>query len=166
MTTQEGTKAEDRILSRMDALETGFQALADKRGWADRGVYLNLDILYHLIDSYFQDVDRMKDYREITYLDRHKQAAFTIKWIAALRPVQIHPDYLGQIEIGMTSSLLLANETFAIHAGLGYMKIDIDALPGEYFRNLLYLIHFHSVAAEQMASEMYLLECCHKLPGG
>jgi len=146
----------DRIASRMYALEQSYLDLAEKRGWT--GAYLNLEILYHALDSYFQDIARMKSYRFMGRCDRHKQAAFTMKWLMASRPIQLSESRVGQADLSLSSSLLLANETFAIHAGLGYMDIAVERLSVDYFRNLLYLIHFHPIAAEQLASEMYLLE--------
>lgn len=153
-----GAHPADRILRRMDSIESDFEELCRLRKWAGRGVYLNLDLLYHAIDSYFQDVDRMKDYRFIKHLDRHKQAAFTMKWIAALRPIQIEKEFIGQAGADSADSLLLANECLALHSGLSYMAVQVKMIPGDYLRNFLYILHFHPVSPEQLASEMFLLE--------
>jgi hypothetical protein len=148
----------DRIIRRLEALEEGYRALAASYGWRALGLHLNLDLLFHAVDAYFQDVDRIKDYRHIQHLDRHKQAAFTMKWLTMHRPVQIDPEHKGHSDLPLEESGLLANEIFAIHSGLAYMSIPISELVPVYYRNLLYTLHFHPVLPEQLASEMFLLE--------
>jgi hypothetical protein len=118
-----------------------------------KGIYLNKYILRHVVESYFLDLGRMKAFHQIDHADQHKRAAFTMLWISKLRPVQIHPD------ADMTEELLLANEQFALHAGLAHLKINISDISPPCLRNMIYTLHFRQPPPEILASNMYLLEC-------
>ena len=164
-----------RLNRRLYAWEYGFSRLlegmkaqdgldgAEWDQWArSQPFYLNLELLFHAADSYFQDIDRMKSYRAIQFCDAHKQAAFTMKWIMAIRPVQIREHFIGLSdgpEIQTARSLLI-NEIYAAHLSLAYLGLETASLPDAYYGNMLYMLHFHPVQAEQTAAEMYLLEQC------
>jgi hypothetical protein len=117
------------------------------------GVYLNKFILRHVVESYFLDLKRMKVFHQITHADQHKRAAFTMLWVTKLRPVQIYPD------VDMTEELLLANEQFALHAGLAHLNINSSDISKVSLRNLIYTLHFRQPSPEILASTMYFLEC-------
>ena len=122
-------------------------------------IYLNKYVLQHAVESYYCDLYRLTIFRGIR-ADYHKQAAFLIKWIVKLRPVQIHADVQNP-----RLPVLLCNEYLAVTVGLVVLfrsitdsaKVVIDE--ADYIHNLVYLLHFHScISPEQLASELYLLE--------
>jgi hypothetical protein len=125
-------------------------------------IYLNKYILKHAVESYYCDLHRLTIFRGIS-ADRHKQAAFIIKWLTKLRPVQIHADVVNP-----SIPVMLSNEYLAVAVGLVILfrsaavpRRIITAEKG-YIQNLVYLLHFHScISPEQLASEFYLLERRH-----
>jgi len=141
--------AEERVLKGIFCLETAF---TDTLG-NFQGVFPDRKVLRHAVESYLHDLDRMKDFHNITIEDRHKRAAFTMLWIVRTHPVQLHTD------ANMTEALLLINEIFAIHAGLAHLNIAPSSISNTYMRNLVYILHYRPVSGELLASAMYLLEC-------
>ena len=122
-------------------------------------VYLNKYVLSHTVESYYCDLYRLTLFRGIT-ADNHKQAAFLCKWIAKLRPVQIHADATNP-----SLSVLLSNEYFAVAVGLVTLFRSVTTPArvivneADYIQNLAYLLHYHScISPEQLASELYQLE--------
>ena len=90
--------------------------------------------------SYFDDVDRHKRYHGSALVDQIKQAGFTIKWIAKLRPVQFDCD-----DAETTRELLYINEIFAVRAALAFMQRSSDEVPAEIYADLLYTLHYRHV---------------------
>ncbi|MBF0476968.1 MAG: hypothetical protein HQK59_14285, partial [Deltaproteobacteria bacterium] len=79
---------------------------------------LNIPILRHCVECYFADINRTKDFHKITWADQHKCAAYTIKWITKLRPLQTRSTCLNFDE-----KILQANEIFAITTGLTFLQL-------------------------------------------
>jgi hypothetical protein len=142
----------ERVLRRLNRLKHLFT----QQFSAYKNIDLDMSLLRETVESCFCDIYRLKLFRGIHHEDEHKQAAFFMIWIAKLRPIQIIKNSNIQ-----HSTDVLANELFAIYAGLSILNISprfiFNSLP-DYFVNLLYLLHFHSCSAEQLASEMSLLE--------
>jgi len=122
-------------------------------------IYLNKYLLQHAVESYYCDLYRLTIFRGIQ-ADYHKQAAFLIKWIVKLRPVQIHADVINP-----RLPALLCNEYLAITVGLVVLfrsvinSAQVVTSESDYICNLAYLLHFHScISPEQLASELYQLE--------
>jgi hypothetical protein len=139
----------DDVLKRIFALEKIYQV-----NFANYpGAYLNRKLLRHAIESYFIDLERMKDFHGIKLADQHKRAAFTMLWIVKAHPVQLHTN------ADMTEALIVINELFAIHAGLAHLRVSSGCISKECLRNLIYTLHFRQVSPEILASAMYLLEC-------
>ena len=100
-----------------------------------------MDFWFHdVAKSYFDDVDRHKHYHGSSLVDEIKQAGFTIKWIAKLRPVQFDCD-----DAETTRELLYINEIFAVRAGLAFMQRSPDEVPEEIYADLLYTLHYRHV---------------------
>jgi hypothetical protein len=122
-------------------------------------IYLNKHVLLHALESYYCDLYRLTIFRGIE-ADYHKQAAFLIKWIVKLRPVQIHADVVNPRLL-----VLLCNELLAVAVGLIVLFRSVadstSVVTNEihYLCNLIYLLHYHScISPEQLASELYQLE--------
>ena len=125
-------------------------------------VRLNEQILFEAIGACYCDIYRLRVFRNIANEDVHKRAAFLMKWISKFRPIQVVANKL----IDKTSTIL-ANEIFVVEVALTILNI----VPEEFFRNsrlnnyaknTAYLLRFHSCEAEQLASELFLLEQCVK----
>ena len=93
-----------------------------------------------MVKSYFDDVDRHKDYHGSPRVDEVKQAGFTIKWIGKLRPVQFEC-----AESETTTKLLYVNEIFAVRAGLAFMERSPAEVPESIYADLLYTLHYRHV---------------------
>lgn len=117
------------------------------------GIHLEPKLLRHAVESYLLDIGRMKNFHSIQFADAHKRAAFSRLWIRKAHPIQL------ETNVNMTEGLLVINEMFAVHAGLSQLNIDITDISRDYYRNLIYILHFRNPAPEVLASSMYLLEC-------
>ena len=131
---------DDRVIKRSLFLERTFNALREEFGADFRHLRMNRAVLCIVVKSYFDDVERHKDYHETTRVDEVKQAGFTIKWIAKLRPVQFECD-----ESETTAKLLYVNEIFAIRAGLAFMERSPGEIPKSIYADLLYTLHYRHV---------------------
>lgn len=140
---------EEKRLRRLDALVKIYKESIAKR-WS--GTYLNVGVLLHCVESYFCDVTRTKAFHEISLADQHKRAAFTMKWIAKTRPIQL---VNGE---RITKAALLSNEVFALFAGLEHLDIKPQEISDKYTLNLLYTLHNRNLDAEVISSMMYLVE--------
>lgn len=121
-------------------------------------VHLNAKLLRHAVECYFLDLERLKAFHDIQFADQHKRAAFTMLWLARIKPVQLATD------VNMTKALMLVNEAYAIHAGLAHMAIDIDTISTACLRNLLYTLHYRNSSPEVLSFLAYLMECaCKKI---
>jgi len=121
---------------------------------------LNRLLLHEAVASAYCDMCRLTVFRGIRNADIHKQAAFLIKWITKLRPIHVR-------HFPNKSALQYMNEAFAITIALHIMAIHPTELLAnhkamKYADNLLYLLHYHACAPEQLASELFLLEQCVK----
>ena len=139
---------QNKILRRLETIETAFQKLKTSEYFKD-GIILNLNILYITISNYYQSLDKHKnDVKE----DRYLLAAYTIKWLVKLRPIQI----LNNINID--TKALLANEIFAMLIGLNILDIKIESIPDEYIKKMIYDLRNNEVDTDSLAREFYLLE--------
>ncbi len=123
-----------------------------------KGIYLNRRLLLTMVESCYCDIYRLKFFRPVEWIDNHKKAAYTMKWIARIRPIQIHSG------AQLTTASLMANAWYAAIAGLTLMEVAEGWRDDEwwvrYVRNLAYLLHFHSISVEQLSSELYAVERC------
>ncbi len=143
-------KIQDTILRRLWLLTDVYQ----KQFGDWQNIELNEYVLRESVESCLCDLYRLKAFRGITQEDEHKQAAFLVKWITKFRPIQFRNTAFDK------ESIVLVNELFAVYVALVVLNLDPkNCCPHwQYIRNFLYLLHYHSCSAEQIASEMYLLE--------
>ena len=120
--------------------------------WGDK-VYLNKGLLKITVVSYFDDIVRYREYHGTKNADGHKKAAFTVKWISKIRPVNIRVD-----EENLTRKEILCNQVFAVIAGLSFLDIDVTKISENLFDNLLYTSQYRDIDPIQMATSMYILE--------
>jgi hypothetical protein len=99
-------------------------------------VHLNACILANAVISYFDDIDRLKDYHGIELADASKQAAFTMKWIVREHPIV----WLIGKSTEETKFHILLNDIFALRAALCFLQIPPDYLSKEFICMLLYTL--------------------------
>lgn len=117
-------------------------------------IYLSKELLHCVVKAYFDDITRYKVYAGSEYADRHKQAAYTIKWMSRFRPVQIKEG------IEPDTVLLTINEAFSLFAG--FMFIDphlVCKISKKFYKHLIYSLTYRDLSGKGLATMMYLLEC-------
>jgi hypothetical protein len=116
-------------------------------------VYLNKDLLALAITSYFDDIYRFKKYTHSERADQHKQAAYLIKWISKIRPIQISPNTV------VNRRILLINSSFAIFVGFSFLSLKAaNSITPKYYKHLLYMCQYRNISGRQLASTLYVLE--------
>lgn len=125
-----------RIPPRMYSLKEVFVMLRKERNWP-AGAVLSTAVLDNLEHRYFIDLDGAKVLHGIEHADRHKRAAFTIKWIAQLRPIQVCAGTKASKEV------LLINELFAMYAGLEHLDISFADIDRAWMKSFLFTLRYH-----------------------
>ncbi len=142
----------DRIKERCAFLEGIYNRFCDR--WP--GVYLNRYLLQETVESYFCDVYRLKFFRPVNLINEYKKAAYTMKWIARIRPIQMDEGH------GPSTSTLMVNSYYALMSGFTLLDINYDAKNSEWWKTYItdttYLLHYHSVSVESLTQEMCVLQ--------
>lgn len=141
-----------KIAKRIQSCDSLFGLLSSYRKWPG-SVYLNIEVLDSAIEHYFHALGTMKAKHLIENADAHKRAAFMLKWLTKLRPVQIERGTVID-----KTDILLANEIFAAFVALEHLSLSFDDVDHKWLFNLFYTLRYRDFDAEVMASEMYLLE--------
>jgi hypothetical protein len=141
-----------RIERRVKLLYNIYHEFAS--GW--KGIILNPHLLFESVSSAYCDIYRLKFFRDVPWIDDHKKAAFTMKWISRIRPIQI---YHGIIP---TAASIKVNSYYAIVSGLSILKVKEGWKKDEWWErwitNMVYLLHYHSVSVELLSSELFVLK--------
>ena len=140
---------EQRILERVYIYEQIYKLYVEPSWFAN---HLSLEITRHCVDNYFIDVERIKDFHGSKRINRHRQAAYTMKWIAKLRPVQLTVGH------SITEASMFINEIFAIQLGFHYFKKPLNKLDPTILYDLLYDLHFRSFDGEVLTLAMRAID--------
>jgi len=124
-------------------------------------VCLNKGLLLGVVHSYFDDIERFKNYAAAERADRHKQAAYTIKWIAKFKPIQIKIDTEDdRIYDFQEDNLLIINSYFAIYAGI-MLFLDrriFSLMSKKVLDHLMYDTLYRNISGRQLATTLYMME--------
>lgn len=116
-------------------------------------LFLSRELLHCAVTAYFDDIQRFKNYAGSTYADCHKQAAYTMLWIARFKPIQL----LDTAAVDTT--FLTINEAFAIFAGLTFLDDSIaECMSKDFYRHLVYTLVYRNIDAKALASLLYVME--------
>ncbi len=120
------------------------------------GVHLNHYLLREAVESYFCDIYRLKFFRPVNRINKQKQAAYTMKWLARIRPVQLIDGF------GADVPTIMVNAYFALVAGLTLLDVDHGAKDNEWWDTFItemtYLLHYHSVSVETLTQALCVLK--------
>ena len=131
------TPEQEKIARRQALLDATFAGLRENLGSDFEHLKINRIVLHDVVVSYFHDVRRHKDFHGFKLVDKIKQAVFTMKWIAKLRPVQFEcPDERG------TANMMYINEILAVRCGLSFMKLQPSDMPDDVYSHMLYTLHY------------------------
>ena len=147
----------DNIFQRIALIEDIFLAIQEK-GFFNNAI-INRALLYTAVSSYYTDIERIKCFHPIPFTDQHKKAAFSIKWLIKLRPIQLVSDC--DDDKAETKHVLI-NEFFAVFVALALLDMDFSKVPlptTKYLTNLIYTLFYREVNGMVLSSVMYLLEC-------
>ena len=104
--------------------------------------------LYNIVESYFQDVDRYKQYHfrdPANSLINAKKAALTLKWLLRVKPLYVHNTFSleeATTDFQYDDFSIILNELFAIFVAECFLKI---VMSDQKFGELLYLIRYRNV---------------------
>jgi hypothetical protein len=116
-------------------------------------VICNQALLLVAVESYFRDLERMKEFHGIEYADAHKRAGFTFRWLCKLKPLQI---FLPEEIKALDKKLLLANEIWAFFCAISHLKLE--HLSPEAANHIIYSGLYRDMKGEEWALLMYFLE--------
>lgn len=153
-----GCAVDARLDKRVDILATAHDALVKTWTQEERDqCYLNRLALKWVVDSYFVDLDRKKEFHEINFADAHKRAGYTVKWIIKYRPIQ-------PTQEKCSIKAILANELFAFSVALKLLNISPDRIPENLCRHVLYALRFRPVEGNAWALAFFLMQEAYKDP--
>ena len=142
------TENEERVLARMHSLVQLYGKLPKEY----QASYLNKNLLRIAVESYFADSDRTKLFHGIPRSNPYKKAAFTIKWIAKIKPIQLYEDS------PVTKHLSIVNSVYAIYTGLSHLEIKDSSISAEFMGEFLYTIQYRPLDEGVLGTMMYLLQ--------
>lgn len=150
--TQTDEDLNDDVLRRYDSLLLIFDHYLKTKEWDPEEVFINKAVLYFVVVSIYDDIQKCKAYSHLQIADRHKFAGYTVKWISKLRPIQSR-------NIN-DEDILKINNFFALWCGLNLLQIEdnFELLSSEFFDHLLYETHYRAVSGRSYASKLFLLE--------
>lgn len=153
--TAEREIKKNQIELRVNTLKKLYASLMLKYNQDVRSaVYLNEVLLYAAVSSYYDDIYRFKDFSCSKWADNHKQAGYTVKWIAKFRPIQILP---GK---DISKTIFTINSIFALFAGFSFLDTKVaDSISQHFYNHLVYLTLYRNLSGKHLASEFYVLEC-------
>jgi len=135
-----------------------------------KAVYLNKNLLHCVVQSYYDDIHRYKDYSGSKWANNHKQAAYTIKWIVRFKPVQIKEKFDND---KLNDKIVDINSTFALVCAFSFLdrniidlifkeKREIDNFKEKqkqsFYDRLLYILRFRPFTGKQLISIFEALE--------
>jgi hypothetical protein len=142
------TERENRQHKRLQQLKDLYEIFYEDCKPFLTDVALNKNLLEIVVISIHEDLYRFENYTASMCADRHKQAAYTIKWISKIKPVQI---ITSDKEIDRYS--LFVNSSFAIFAGLSFLNGPIY-IPPEYHEFLIYSTYYRNLSGKQLAGSL------------
>ncbi len=116
-------------------------------------IYLNKELLHCAVVAYFDDIEKYKAYAGSQYANRHKQAAFTIKWVARFKPVQIKES------ANTNHQLITINASFALFCGFSFLPPEIaDSLTPDFYDKLIYNLTYRNILGKEWALIIELMD--------
>lgn len=112
-------------------------------------VTISKPLLLNCVESYFVDIQRVKDWHGMERADRFKIAAYTFKWLTKVKPIQI-----GDVSSAaplVKKRAMLVNSDFASINALFIAGVNKVSMDEEFTRRLLYTGYYRSVEEGTLA---------------
>ncbi len=127
-----------------DATFTAYAKQIKKRGLEK--IQLNRLQLAHAVESYFLDIQRVKDFHGMERADHFKVAGYTLKWLSKIRPIQILDEPPPNAPNDLQRRVLLINADFALINALVFAGVDRKQIPDEgIYLDWLYTAEFRYI---------------------
>lgn len=119
--------------------------------------YLSPQLARLCVESYYADIFRVRVFHDSNLANEYRKAAFTMKWIAKFRPIQLERDCVVE------EKHLFANEFFAIAAGLQQLgDVRAEDVPRDFLNRLAYSLLYRPIYGETLTNTMLLLDKTRK----
>ena len=112
---------EDKVLARSSWLYDLLQDYIEIKGLGDR-VDISEDILKHVLIDYFVDIDRLKEFADISKANDSKIYAYTCFWMLRHKPLQVK-------NMSDCQDLVFVNEDFVANLLRGYLFSNPENVP-------------------------------------
>ncbi len=145
---------EANIKKRFDMLSELYGVFLEGLGETLRDtIYLNKELLHCAVAAYFDDIEKYKAYAGSRYANKHKQAAFTIKWVSRFKPIQIKESAT------MNHQLITINASFALFCGFSFLTPEIaDCLTQDFYDKLIYNLTYRNILGKEWSMIIELME--------
>ncbi len=104
--------------------------------------FINNIVLANAVQSYFQDIERLKNYHNIKRADRFKIAGYTVKWLTGAKPIQI-PEIENTSPLG-TRLIPVLNDGFSLISALHIAGVNTDKATRHFGADMLYSSHYRT----------------------
>lgn len=127
---------------------------------------LSIPLLQTTVNSYFDSIYRYKLYSKTDYADRHKCAAYMMKWIAKYRPIQIRgrSSVIEDIPKGVS----WVNSYYAVYVALTHLFATnsttndpndiLKKCDQNLYNDLVYQAQYRNISGRSMAAQLCSIE--------
>ena len=159
---RETSVIQKKSVLREDTVVKQFSLFINKQAKSTQNsVYLNLVLLQAAIKSYYRDIHRYKDFSGSEWANKHKQAAYTIKWLVKFRPIQIK-----QNTQNVTEEIFDINLKFALVCGFSFLGNKVTDLIMKnrecFYDALLYDLRYRQLSGKKLILAFEALELAAK----
>lgn len=110
-----------------------YDEIQAQHGGSRSGLSLNATLLREVAERYFEDLEKERIEHRCGLFNGYRQAAFTLKWLMQLRPLQTTCE---------RAEFLTANEDFALSVAFRMLKLDEQNVPVPLYEYLAYVLRF------------------------
>jgi hypothetical protein len=167
-----------KVVLREDTVTRQYYLFINKQTKSTQdSVYLNTVLLHAAITSYYYDIHRFKDFSGSSWANKHKQAAYTIKWLVRFRPIQIKENTQH-----ISDDIFDINLKFALVCGFAFLgrevinlikknKQEVDSQTANekadkkecsFYDNLLYDLRYRQLSGKKLILVFEALELAAK----
>lgn len=116
---------------------------------------INRRLLLEVTSRYFLDIETKKAEHAIEWVDAHKRAAFTVKWLLNFKPIQYYSPHTAREHTR-------ANEEFALFIACAYLHVELKELPESLVQHILNHFRHEFYHPEPWACTFFMIEKCSK----
>jgi len=145
VTNADPADLDSRILSRCLWIEKTFDKYSQRREKELNGL-LRIDkaLIGYAVVAYFHDIERVKTFHGMSKADHFKIAAYTVKWLCKVKPIQLTRNNSSLLDSRVGRLVLTVNADFALM--LGFILSDVKlSLVKDVHKELLYTCTYRGI---------------------